>query len=58
MNEKVRRANFALFRQMIAGEEDEVRRRTLEQALNEEEARFETSLREQQQLREKEKQSA
>lgn len=45
MNENVRRANFALFRQMIAGEEDEVRRRILEQALDDEEARFEAQLR-------------
>ena len=44
MNETVRRANFALFRQMIAGEQDEVRRHALERELDEEEARFEAAL--------------
>ena len=58
MNETVRRANFALFRQMIAGEQDEVRRHALERELDEEEARFEAALSERARARDVEKQRA
>jgi len=48
MDLQVKRANLALFRKLIAGEPDDERRRMLEDALDAEEARFEASLREDQ----------
>jgi len=44
MNEWTQRANLAVFRQLIAAEEDEARRQELEQAINDEEARLERSI--------------
>jgi len=46
MDIRVKRANLVLFRQMIAEEPDDIRRRQLEDVLNEEEALFEASLHE------------
>jgi hypothetical protein len=46
MDEWIQRANLAVFRQLIAAEEDEARRQELEQVVNEEEARLEQAIRE------------
>ena len=58
MNETVRRANFALFREIIAQEPDQTRREMLERELDLEEARFEASLHEASRQHESQKQVA
>ena len=41
MNEWIQRSNLAIFRRLIAAEEDGARRQEIEQILDEEEARLE-----------------
>ena len=44
MDEWIQRANLAVFRQLIAAEEDEARRHEIERLLDEQEARIESAM--------------